>query len=25
VPDWYDRFGFVYYLFMKDRYVRPTL
>lgn len=25
VPDWYDRFGFVYYLFMKDAYKRPAL
>lgn len=25
VPDWYDRFGFIYYTFMKDRYKRPTL
>lgn len=25
VPDWYDRFGYVYYLFMKDRYKRPPL
>lgn len=25
VPDWYDRFGFIYYTFMKDRYKRPAL
>jgi hypothetical protein len=25
VPDWYDRFGFVYYQFMKDAYKRPAL
>lgn len=25
VPDWFDRFGFVYYQFMKDHYKRPSL
>lgn len=25
VPDWFDRFGFVYYQFMKDHYRRPDL
>ncbi|MBQ0929343.1 hypothetical protein KAK07_19095 [Ideonella sp. 4Y16] len=25
VPSWYDRFGFVYYQFMKDHYKRPVL
>lgn len=25
VPDWYDRYGFVYYLFMKDQYKKPVL
>jgi hypothetical protein len=25
VPSWYDRYGFVYYQFMKDHYKRPVL
>lgn len=25
VPDWFDRFGFVYYQFLKDYYKRPKL